>query len=73
MKHVDSPRQPALPHEHDESSRSQAGSTPQQREVGRKALRDATDGAADTDRGPVMDQVYNDKVAPDRGSKEPRR
>ena len=65
--------EPALPHERDESSGSQGAATPQQRDIGRKAYGDATDGSADTDRGPLMDQVYNDKVAPHRGPDEPRR
>ena len=65
--------EPALPHEQDESSHSQASATPQQRDMGRKALRNATDGTADTDRGPEMDRVYNDQVAPGRGETEPRR
>ncbi len=65
--------EPPLPHEHDESSRSQASATPQQKDMGRQAYRNATDGTADTDRGPVADQVYNEKVAPDRGQGEPRR
>ena len=66
-------REPALPHEQDESSGSQARATPQQKEVGRKAYGNATDGTADTDRGPEMDRVYNEQVAPDRGPAEPRR
>jgi hypothetical protein len=65
--------EPALPHEHDESSHSQERATPQQEEVGRQAYGNATDGTTDTDRGPEMDRVYNDKVAPDRGPAEPRR
>ena len=65
--------EPALPQERDESSHSQAQAAPQQKDVGRQALRNATDGSADTDRGPVMDQVYNEKVAPQRGAAEPRR
>ena len=82
MKHVQPPhdaasldktRRPALPHEQGESRSSQAGGSPQQRDQGRQALRNATDGTADTDSGPVMDQVYNDKVAPDRGPQAPRR
>ena len=82
MKHVYPPRhpasldaqaEPALPHERDESSASQAAAAPQQRETGRKAWRDATGSGTDTDRGPVMDQVYNDKVAPHRGPDAPRR
>lgn len=65
-------RQPSLPHEQDESSHSQERATPSQEEVGRKAYDNATDGTADTDRGPLMDKVYNEKVAPDRGPAEPR-
>ena len=68
----DNASEPALPHEHDESSRGQAAATPQQREIGRKAYDAATDGSADTDRGPVLDKVYNEKVAPHRGPDEPR-
>ncbi len=64
--------EPALPHEHDESSESQASATPQQKDMGRKAYGNAVDGTADTDRGPLMDQVYNEKVA-HRGPAEPRR
>jgi hypothetical protein len=67
------PPEPALPHERDESSQGQARGTPQQEAVGREAYRNATDGTTDTDRGPVMDRVYNEKVAPDRGPAEPRR
>jgi hypothetical protein len=69
----DSAREPSLPHEHDESSHSQARATEQQKSVGNKAYGNATDGTADTDSGPVMDQVYNEKVAPDRGATAPRR
>jgi hypothetical protein len=65
--------QPPLPHEHDESSHSQAQGTAGQEEIGKKALRNATDGTADTDRGPVADKVYNEKLAPDRGATPPRR
>ena len=66
-------REPALPHETDESSASQARATPQQKDVGRQAYGNAVDGTADTDRGPVMDELYNEKVAPHRGPSEPRR
>ena len=65
--------EPALPHEQDESSHSQARTTEQQKDVGRQAYKDATSPSADTDKGPVMDRVYNEKVAPDRGPAEPRR
>ena len=66
-------REPALPHEADESSTSQASATPQQQDVGRKAYDNAVDGTSDTDRGPLMDKVYNEKVAPHRGPTKPRR
>jgi len=65
-------REPALPHEQDESSASQARTTAQQQELGRQAYGNATDGSTDTDKGPLMDQLYNDKLAPDRGRTEPR-
>ena len=64
--------EPSLPHEQDESSGSQASATPRHQEVGRKAYDNATDGSADTDKGPVMDQVYNDKIAPRSHSERPR-
>ena len=65
-------REPRLPHEQDEASHSQERASPRQEEVGRKAYDNATDGTTDTDRGPLMDKVYNEKVAPDRGPAEPR-
>ncbi|MCK9686124.1 hypothetical protein [Scleromatobacter humisilvae] len=68
----DSAHEPSLPHEQDESSSSQASATPQHQEVGRKAYDDATDGSADTDKGPVMDKLYNEQVAPHRGPASPR-
>ena len=68
----DRAHEPSLPHEQDESSSSQASATAQQQDVGRKAYDNATDGSADTDKGPVMDQLYNEKVAPHRGPESPR-
>ena len=65
-------REPALPHEIDESSRSQGRANEQQKTVGRQAYRDAVDGTADTDRGPVLDRVYNEKIASDRDAAGPR-
>jgi hypothetical protein len=65
--------EPVLPHEQDESNHSQARATLQQEEMGRKAYDDATDGTVDTDRGPVMDKVYNQHVTRHRGPAEPRR
>ena len=55
---------PRLPSEHDQSSDSQRnvdGSAP---DVGRQALDDIEHGLVDTDRGPVTDRIYNDKVKP---------
>jgi hypothetical protein len=68
----DGAKEPPLPHEQDESSRSQARGTAQQKDVGSQARDNATDGTTDTDRGPQMDQVYNEKVAPRRGPEKPR-
>ncbi len=53
---------PRLPHEHDQSADSQATQDGQPPEVGRRAHDDIERGAVDTDRGPVTDRVYNDKV-----------
>ncbi len=64
---------PPLPHEQDESSHSQASATPEHGEVGRRAYANAVDGTEDTDRGPVVDEVYNEKVAPDRSAGKPRK
>ena len=79
MKHVYPPRHPAWLDEQAKGAASpaqpqggQPPAAPPQREIGRKAYGNATDGSADTDRGPVVDQVYNEKVAPDRGPDEPR-
>jgi hypothetical protein len=58
--------EPRLPHERDESSdaarpdETADTSTP----LGRQAHDDVQRGLADTDRGPVLDRVYNEKVAP---------
>jgi hypothetical protein len=55
---------PRLPHEHDQSSdsqQSQEGTAPR---IGRQALEDVERGLVDTDRGPVVDRVYNEKVKP---------
>jgi hypothetical protein len=52
---------PRLPHERDQSSDSQqdqGGSAG----LGRKGMEDVERGVVDTDRGPVADRVYNDKV-----------
>jgi hypothetical protein len=53
---------PRLPHERDQSSDSQQTQDGGPPEVGRKAHDDVERGVVDTDRGPVADRVYNDKV-----------
>lgn len=55
---------PRLPHERDQSSDSQETQDGQPPEVGRRAHDDVERGVVDTDRGPVTDRVYNDKVRP---------
>jgi hypothetical protein len=53
---------PQLPHEHDESSHSQVSDSPQHRPIGEQAYDDTTSDRADTDKGPVMDEVYHRMV-----------
>jgi hypothetical protein len=53
---------PKLPHEHDQSSDSQQNQDGAAPKVGRQALKDIERGIVDTDRGPVADRVYNEKV-----------
>jgi len=55
---------PRLPHEHDQSSDSQETQDGVPTKVGRQAAEDVERGLVDTDRGPVTDRVYNDKVKP---------
>jgi hypothetical protein len=53
---------PRLPHEHDQSSDSQQSQDGTAPRVGKQAFDDVERGLVDTDRGPVTDRVYNDKV-----------
>ena len=62
---VDGSPSPRLPHEHDESSDSQ---TSQPRAVIQQAHKDLERGLVDTDRGPVMDKLYEEKVRPADGA-----
>ena len=64
--------EPQLPHEIDESAHSQARASAQQVDVGKQAFDDTIGPAQDTDRGPVLDAVYNATLAPDRGATGPR-
>jgi hypothetical protein len=65
--------EPQLPHEIDESAHSQARASAQQLDVGNQAFDDTVGPSQDTDRGPVLDGVYNDTLAPDRGASHPRK
>lgn len=55
---------PRLPHERDQSSDSQQNTQGQAPRVGRQAHEDIERGLVDTDKGPVTDRVYNDKLKP---------
>ncbi len=64
-----SERVPRLPHERDESADSQpSGKAPTRQE--QAASKDAQRGSVDTDKGPVMDKVY-DRVR--EGADDPRK
>jgi hypothetical protein len=52
-------RVPRMPHERDESADSQAPSEPSGRAVGQAAHEDIERGVVDTDKGPVLDQTYD--------------
>jgi hypothetical protein len=64
--------EPQLPHEIDESRHSQARASEQQKIIGEQAYRDVLSPSTDTDRGPVLDKIYNEQIAPDRGDAAPR-
>ncbi len=53
---------PRLPHERDQSSESQDTPDSGPTGVGKQGAQDVERGLVDTDRGPVTDHVYNDKV-----------
>jgi len=55
---------PRLPHERDQSSDSQQNQDGGTTRVGRQAHEDVERGLVDTDKGPVTDRVYNDKLKP---------
>ena len=60
-------RVPRLPHERDESADSQDLQEPEQQEMMQRAKDDLDRGLVDTDRGPVLDEVYREKL------KQPRK
>ena len=49
---------PRMPHERDESADSQAAGTPSNQRIGQIAHDDVMEGQPDTEKGPVMDAVY---------------
>lgn len=49
---------PRLPHEHDQSSDSQARGEASGKKVGEQAHKDLQGGLVDTDKGPAMDRAY---------------
>ncbi len=55
---------PRMPHERDQSSESQKNPGGDATEVGKQAFKDAESDSVDTDRAPVTDKVYNEKVKP---------
>ena len=70
---AESATEPQLPHEIDESSHSQASASAQHADIGKQAFEDETGPSADTDRGPVLDEVYNRTLAPRPHDEPPRR
>lgn len=50
--------EPRLPHELDESADSQRGSGTQRGDIARKAFDDVRAGRVDTDRGPVLEELF---------------
>jgi len=64
---------PALPHERDESASHQDSNSPDQQAIGEKAHADATGSTQDTDRGPVLEDLYERYRSDGRAAPKPRR
>jgi len=58
---------PRLPNERDASADSQQGPPPSAEQ--RQAAADVERGVVDTDRGPVLDRLYNERFKPRRGTR----
>ena len=58
----DGSTEPRLPHEHDQSADSQKHPGGEPTEVGKQAYKDTQSPSVDTDRAPVTDKVYNEKL-----------
>jgi len=63
--------EPRLPHERDESADSQVQGNTQSEEIGRKALEDIRAGRVDTDRGPVLEELFRTKLQQDDAAERP--
>ncbi len=50
--------EPRLPHERDESADSQPASVTQRGDIAHKAFDDVRAGRVDTDRGPVLEELF---------------
>ena len=64
--------EPSLPHERDESASSQASATEQHKAIGQQAYLDTVGPGTDTDRGPLLDAIYNEDIAPRPNDVPPR-
>lgn len=58
-------RTPRMPHERDESVDSQESHEPSARRMGAIAHDDLAEGQVDTDKGPVLDAVYERQQKPE--------
>jgi hypothetical protein len=64
---------PRLPHERDAAADSQTPVPGPVDDIGARAHEDLERGLRDTDRGPVIDEVYRKSVKPAAPHKPPRR
>jgi len=65
--------EPRLPHERDESADSQQQGNTQASEIGRKAFEDIRAGRVDTDRGPVLEELFRTKLQRNDQPSSPRK
>jgi hypothetical protein len=57
-------RSPREPHERDESADSQAASEPSQQDMADTARRDIERGVTETDQGPVLRDLHENRIKP---------
>ncbi len=65
--------EPQMPHERDESASSQASASATHAPLGKQALEDTLGPGVDTDRGPLLDGLYNESVTHRDPDEPPRR